>query len=88
MFRVKRLDAFPEGATSTRYPRFIGQLDQALDISSISGMSGGPIFGFMVGAQTRYWIVALQSSWLPKRRIVFGCPLPTIASLLTAWAQR
>jgi hypothetical protein len=51
-------------------------------------MSGGPIFGFNLQDRfPRYWIVALQSSWNEKRYVVFGCPLPTLASLMTEWAR-
>lgn len=87
IFRVVRLDAPPPDARPTRYPRFVGRIDKELPLSSIEGMSGGPIFGFRIGAETRYWIVALQSSWFPGSRTVFGCLLPTIASLLTQWAE-
>jgi hypothetical protein len=87
IFRVHRLESPPEGTRPTRYPRFVGRLDRELPIKSVTGMSGGPIFGFSLGPQIRYWIVALQSSWLPEQRIVFGCPLPVLASLLTKWAR-
>jgi len=49
------------------------------------GMSGGPIFGFRHGPPMTYWVVAIQSSWLPSEGIVFGCPLPIMAELLTTW---
>jgi hypothetical protein len=87
MFRVHRLAAPPPGRAATRYQQFIGQLDRELPIRSIVGMSGGPIFGFRTrGNETRYWVVALQSSWLSDERIVFGCSVPVLASLLTEWA--
>jgi hypothetical protein len=87
MFWIKRLDFPPDDSKPTRYPRFVGQINSKLQLMSVEGMSGGPIFGFRFGAETRYWIVALQSSWLPERRIVFGCPLPILAPLLTKWAE-
>ena len=75
----------PETVKPTTYPRFIGQLHKDLPLSSIVGMSGGPIFGFRHGPPMTYWIVAIQSSWLKNKGIVFGCPLPVLAGLLTTW---
>lgn len=85
MIGVKALDTPPEGTKSTKYPRFTGQLQENLPLSSIVGMSGGPIFGFRFGPPSAYWVVAIQSSWLQAKRIVFGCPLPVLAKLLTTW---
>jgi hypothetical protein len=85
MIGVKALDNPPERSKPTTYPRFIGQLHEALPLSSIVGMSGGPIFGFRYGPPTAYWVVAIQSSWLRSQRIVFGCPLPVLAELLATW---
>lgn len=84
---VKRLDKSPENIKNTRYPRFIGQLDHKLQLSSIDGMSGGPIFGFYSNFH-KYQIVAIQSSWLPDRRITFGCPLPILADLISKSIDR
>ena len=85
LIRVKRLDSLPEGVEATKHPRFVGQLPQNLPLSSIKGMSGGPIFGFQKGPPEAYWVVAIQSSELRSRGIVFACPLPVIWGLLTAW---
>jgi hypothetical protein len=54
-----------------------------------SGLSGStePIRGFNLTPPMRYWVVALQSTWLRDRRLVFGCPLPVLASLLTGWSR-
>lgn len=87
MFRVKKLQSAPAGRPPTRHPEFIGQLDPRLSLSSMEGMSGGPIFGFKLKPETRYWIVALQSSWNRQKRIVYGCDLPTLASMMTKWAE-
>ena len=50
-------------------------------------MSGGPIFGIRLKPVMTYWIVALQSSWNAEKRIVYGCELPVLASLMTSWAR-
>jgi hypothetical protein len=66
----------------TDYPRFIGKLpDKDYLIEDITGMSGGPIIGFNKTLD-RYWIVAIQSSWLSERRITFGCPIPIFAKIV------
>jgi hypothetical protein len=85
MIWVKAIDIPPEGTKRTTYPRFIGKLAEDLPLSSVVGMSGGPIFGFRYGPPTAYWVVAIQSSWLENQRVVFACPLPVLAKLLTTW---
>jgi hypothetical protein len=87
MFAVKRLDEPPDGIPVTQHPRFVGQLSAELSLTSLRGMSGGPIFGFNFTPPLRYWVVALQSTWLRDRRLVFGCPLPVLASLMTNWLR-
>jgi hypothetical protein len=87
MFGVKCLDELPEGIPTTRYSRFVGELNPNLALESVRGMSGGPILGFNLTPPMRYWVVALQSTWLPDRRLVFGCPLPVLASLMTDWSR-
>lgn len=87
MFRVHRLAEPQEGSRVTRYQRFVGQIDKELPLNSVVGMSGGPIFGFKLEPQIAYWIVALQSTWIRSKRIVYGCSLPTLASLMTEWAK-
>jgi hypothetical protein len=67
------------------YERFCGQISN--DIQSAVGMSGGPILGFNFDGPVRYWVVAIQSAWQPSSRTVFGCPLPTLASLITEWTD-
>jgi hypothetical protein len=85
MFAVRRL--LDQDHRKTFYPRFIGQLDHNLPLKSIEGMSGGVIFGFQSKPQLRYWIVAIQSSWEPQTRIVYGCSLPVLGSLMTHWGR-
>jgi hypothetical protein len=89
MFGVKRLASPPKGRKPTKHQQFIGQLNSRLALKSVEGMSGCPIFGFRKepDGRYRYWVVALQSSWLSSTRTVFGCSLPILASLLTEWAQ-
>ena len=84
MITVNALEQPPDDLPKTKYPRFIGEIDPSIQIGSIKGMSGGPIFGFSLRPPIRYWVVAIQSSWLPTRRITFGCPLPVLGDLIEA----
>jgi hypothetical protein len=80
---IERLDIAPDDMQKTKYPRFVGklgQVDKSL-VNDISGMSGGPIIGFNK-QWNQYWIVAVQSSWLPERRITFGCLVSVLAQLV------
>jgi len=85
MFRVTRIERPPDDIYQTNSPRFVGQLDENLPLENLTGMSGGPIFGIRFSEEIRYWVVAIQSSWLPNQRIVFGCPMPIICGLLTSF---
>jgi hypothetical protein len=58
MIGVKVLNNPPEGKKPTTYPRFVGQLHEGLPLSSIVGMSGGPIFGFRYGPPMAYMLTA------------------------------
>jgi hypothetical protein len=72
---VAKLDQPPDGLRPTKYPRFVGKLPDEHDIGDIAGMSGGLIFAFAKGREDKYWIIAIQSSWLPNSKMIFGCPL-------------
>ena len=60
---------------------FIGRIPAECSIRVVKGMSGGPIYGFRRNGkgQLSYHVVALQSRWWDKRRIVFGCSVPLFA---------
>ena len=88
MIGVRPVESPPENDRPTRHPRFVGQLNDGLPLRTIRGMSGGPIFGFRFGeSETRYWIVALQSSWNQRQGLVYGCRLPLLATILTERLQ-
>jgi hypothetical protein len=65
----------PDSLPDTEPSLFYGKIILSAERKSIAGMSGGPIFAFeTVNEQVRYWLVALQSRWLPDSKIVVGCP--------------
>jgi hypothetical protein len=75
--RIEQREAGVEAASAW----FEGRIDPRIDIPSIEGMSGGPIFGFRRNDEGgwSYHVVALQSRWFKKQRIVHGCSLPVFA---------
>ena len=60
---------------------FAGRIPAEVPVNSIKGMSGGPIYGFRRGQDggLYYHVVAIQSRWREKSRIVFGCSVPFVA---------
>ncbi|MCX7426983.1 MAG: hypothetical protein NTW96_15325 [Planctomycetia bacterium] len=72
----------PVRVAPTSNPQFVAKIDPHVDLDSIVGMSGGPIFGFRKNCdgQFAYWPVAIQSRWLPHSRIVVGTFVPPIAA--------
>jgi hypothetical protein len=53
-------------------------------LKRIEGMSGGPIFGLTEDGTGKliYWPLAIQSGWLPERRLVIGCPLRVLGETI------
>lgn len=83
---VERVDERPGGFSETDVPRFYGRIRLEGEMTSIEGMSGGPILAFQQDAegQLRYWLVALQSSCLSKSHYVYiaGCPTRVLGEVL------
>jgi hypothetical protein len=87
MISVQRLEVVPAGHEK-QYPRLTAVIRDPIPLKSIVGMSGGPIIGFAGDErELRYWIVALQSAWLPSSRTIFACPVPVFAPMLVAWVR-
>lgn len=53
-------------------------------VGSIEGMSGGPIFAveFTGATAPRYWVVAVQSTWLKNSRILAACWMKPLADAI------
>jgi hypothetical protein len=74
--RRDEIDELPHGMTKLPSEEwFIGKIPKNRKIPTIQRMSGGPIYGFRYDDQKRlmYHVVALQSRWWTKSRIIFGC---------------
>lgn len=73
----------PDHLPNTELPLFYGKITLHSNQRSISGMSGGPIFAFeKVNGQYKYWLKALQSSWLNQSEIIIGCPTTFLGNVL------
>ena len=86
LHKVQPLDERPQGFSETDVPLFYGRIGLGQGITSIKGMSGGPIFGFYMDAQgqLRYWLIALQSRWLPDSHYIAACPTKVLGEVLEA----
>lgn len=77
IIEVKKILNYEEKSFSSS-PFFVGKLeDNEKSFDDISGMSGGPIFGFNEDLK-RYWIIGIQSNWLKNSKIIFSCKTTTI----------
>lgn len=79
--RVEEVGTPPEHLRKDT-PRFYGTVTLPPQFNSIDGMSGSPILGYKKGdhGMTRYWVVAVQSSWDGK--VVAACPIHIFASFI------
>jgi hypothetical protein len=76
MFWVEGLASKPDGFSDVDTPLFYGRIGFDADITSIKGMSGGPILGFKkdIEGNLRYWVIGVQSLWLPESHYIAACP--------------
>ena len=91
---IQRIYEPPSGVL-TALPRFYGKIPDKVAnseyvIEDISGMSGGPIFGFKKDSedQLRYWVVALQSGWFKSERIITACPVQDFADWIDSELEK
>jgi hypothetical protein len=82
----------PEAFKPTDTPRFYGRIVLGENETNIEGVSGGPIFSFARGddGQWRYWLYAVQSSWIRdgESGLIAACPVkPFIENFESALLQ-
>ncbi len=63
----------------TPEPRFVGRVGR--EAGDVRGMSGGPILAKSLG-DAKHYLVAVQSSWLKRRGLIFGSPADTLVSAI------
>jgi len=84
LFSINFLPNQPKGFSETVIPQFYGEIILDDRIRSIEGVSGGPVLGFYENekGEMRYWVVALQSAWLPKSHIISACPTHILGDVI------
>lgn len=84
LHKVEPLDERPEGFTQVDTPLFYGRIRLREGMTSIQGMSGGPVFAFHLNekGELRYWLTALQSRWLPDSHAIAACPTRLLGHFL------
>jgi len=80
IIRLRKFDS--SSYKQKKYTRLILKIDDQWKVGDIDGMSGGPILAFSDEKKDRYWVVAVQSSWLESKGVVFACPIPVLASVV------
>ena len=82
--RIEPLDEKPEGFSQVDAPLFYGRISLLEGMTSIQGMSGGPVFAFRLNekGELRYWLTALQSRWLPESHCIAACPTKLLGHFL------
>jgi hypothetical protein len=76
---VEELPERPDYIDEPEVPTFYGKIVLGDDLTSIKGMSGGPIFALQeINGQAKYFLYALQSGWVKAERVVNA---PLIKSL-------
>ena len=74
---IQFLEALPERPDyfePTPAPRFYARAKMGEGISGLRGFSGGPIFAFRhIDGNLRYWLHAIQSSWIPAEKVLAAC---------------
>ena len=80
-FDVKKCESKPEVFPDVEIPRFYGRINLEGKIDSISGISGSPIFAFKKDnqGQLKYWLTAVECSWLNESQHISGCYIKDVA---------
>lgn len=87
---VDRISQKPKGFTKVNADLFYGRIVLPNGMTSIEGMSGGPVFAFHrnENGETRYWLTALQSQWLPNSHYIEACPTRLLGHFLEELVMR
>ncbi len=86
MIRVEKMDGDPGEIHRTTFPRFVGRLSDEWPEGEVDGMSGGPVFGICEDTM-KSEVIAVQSSWFRRTRVMFACPLSVFVPRLAKAAR-
>lgn len=89
LLRLDRLPTCPPSITDEPGLSFYGRLRDGMQIKSIKGMSGGPIFAVGINdlGKKVYWLVAVQSCWDSKTKEIAGCLVRPIAEAVETYIE-
>ena len=81
---VKELQERPTNFEPTDAPTFFGKISLAEPMTTIIGMSGGPILSFKTAktGELKYWLHAVQSRWIKSEKIVAACLMKPLGNFL------
>ena len=84
LHKIELLDKKPDEFPDTDTPLLYGRITLDESVTSIEGMSGGPIFGFLKNDKNEltYWLIAIQSTWLKKTKFIKACPTNLLGRFL------
>lgn len=82
--RVRKLRRRPSGFQTTKAPTLWGKISLDEAGTSIEGLSGGPVYGFVEkeDGELKYWLHAVQSRWLEKKRLIAACKMRPLGRFL------
>lgn len=80
---VEPLEEHPKWFNKYNTPMFYGRVHLNSAVKSLSGMSGGPILALReIDGKLRYWVHAVQGSWIEPTREIAACKFRPFAQLL------
>lgn len=84
IYLVTKCDSVPEEFEKTDAPTFYGKVQLDSKVSSILGMSGGPLLSFKKteSGDLKYWLCAVQSRWIPRKKLIAACLMKPFASFV------
>ncbi len=83
-YKVTKCDSVPDEFKKTDAPTFYGKVHLDGGLTSIAGMSGGPILSFKrtKSGDLKYWLCAVQSRWIPSKKLIAACLIKPFASIV------
>jgi hypothetical protein len=83
LHRVEVLYERPEGFEETNAPMFYGRIKLGEVMTEAKGLSGAPIFAIAtVDGRIRYWLHAMQVSWVRSDRTISGMLIKPLGNFL------
>ena len=81
---VTECDTVPDGFEKTDAPTFYGEIHLDDNLTSIVGMSGGPLLSFKrtKSGELKYWLCAVQSRWIQRKKLIAACLMNPFASMV------